>query len=217
VLSDRYGVTVAPGRSMSRRDRAVNRTRGRVGRGIWTGEAGLAGLLSRRSKQTPVLQLYGSAVAAARDPYFMRRWRAGHAGRAFDAIVLHVYLIVRRLGGDPGPALAQAVFDAMFLDMDINLREMAWAICRLASATACDVEAFHGRSAGLRGGFGPMRRRRWRRFLPVISWACGAEPPSGSAAALVRWREGWRRALPTAMDALSRGMSGFYQAEEAAR
>ena len=41
---------------------------------------------------------------------------------------LHVALLIRRLRHDPAPAgqgLAQAVFDAMFSDMDVNLREMA--------------------------------------------------------------------------------------------
>ena len=45
----------------------------------------------------------------------------------FDTVGLHVILLIQRLRTDPDPVgaqLAQAVFDAMFADMDITLREM---------------------------------------------------------------------------------------------
>ena len=66
--------------------------------------------------------LYARAVAAARDPAFYTRLDVADTldGR-FDMICLHVALLTRRLTREP--ALAQAVFDAMFTDMDACLRE----------------------------------------------------------------------------------------------
>ena len=44
-----------------------------------------------------------------------------------------------------GPAIAQAVFDAMFADMDINLREMGVSDLRVGKRMRQMWEAFHGR------------------------------------------------------------------------
>ena len=108
----------------------------------------MAGFLRRRSKhERSAFQLYGSAVAAARDPYLYATLGVPDTldGR-FDAIVLYVYLIVRRLDADSGPALAQAVFDAMFMDMDINLREMGVGDLSVGKKMRKLGEAFYGRA-----------------------------------------------------------------------
>ena len=119
----------------------------------WQSEEGtqLAGFLRRRNNhERAAFQLYGAAVAAARDPYLYETLGVPDTldGR-FDAIALHVYLLVRRLNAEPepGPALAQAVFDAMFLDMDINLREMGVGDLSVSKRNRAMWEAFHGRSA----------------------------------------------------------------------
>ena len=87
----------------------------------------MLGLLRRNRLERPAYQLYGCAVAAARAPFFYEALGVPDTvdGR-FDLVSLHVYLVVRRLTAlpAPGPALSQAVFDAMFEDMDVNLREM---------------------------------------------------------------------------------------------
>ena len=65
--------------------------------------------------------LYGAAVAAAREPWFYQALGVPDTldGR-FDLVALHAFLLIHRLQAcaEPGPALAQAVFDAMFRDMD---------------------------------------------------------------------------------------------------
>jgi cytochrome b pre-mRNA-processing protein 3 len=147
----------------------------------------LAGFLRRRDKhERAAFQLYGAAVAAARDPYLYATLGVPDTldGR-FDAVVLHVYLVVRRLNqeAEPGPTLAQGVFDAMFLDMDTNLREMGVGDMGVARRNRAMWEAFHGRSAaysavwddsaGLEAAFA---RNFWR----------GAKPPANAASALVR-------------------------------
>ena len=90
---------------------------------------GLLALFRRKPLERPGFLLYTAAVAAARDPWFF-----GEAVGApdtldgrFDIVGLHVGLLIRRLHRDPDPRgaeAAQAVFDAMFSDMDINLTKM---------------------------------------------------------------------------------------------
>jgi len=182
-------------------------------------EVALAGFLGRREKhERSAFQLYGAAVAAARDPYLYGTLGVPDTldGR-FDAIVLHVYLVVRRLGSEaePGPALAQAVFDAMFLDMDINLREMGVGDLSVGKRNRAMWEAFHGRSNAYAAAWddgttlaAAMARNFWR----------GAEPPTGSAAALARLARA-QAAYLTGQEiaALLRGEVKFLPAEEAGR
>ena len=162
--------------------------------------------------------LYGAAVAAARQHFLYETLRVPDTldGR-FDAIVLHVYLVIRRLNAEPesGAALAQSVFDAMFLDMDINLREMGVGDLSVGKRNRAMWEAFHGRSA--------VYATAWND-ASVLSWAIarnvwrGAEAPAGSAAALVRLAYAQAACLTEQeLQAMLRGEIRFLSAEEAAR
>ena len=179
----------------------------------------MAGFLRRRHRQErAAFQLYGAAVAAARDPYLYATLAVADTldGR-FDAIALHVYLLLRRLEREPAPApaLAQAVFDAMFLDMDINLREMGVGDLSVGKRNRAMWEAFHGRAAAYAASWddaaalqAALVRNFWR----------GTEPPAGSAAALVRLVRAQAACLTgQGLDALLRGELRFLPAEEAAR
>jgi cytochrome b pre-mRNA-processing protein 3 len=179
----------------------------------------LASFLRRRERyERAAFQLYGAAVAAARSPYLYASLGVPDTldGR-FDAIVLHVYLIVRRLDADPDPApvLAQAVFDAMFLDMDINLREMGVGDLAVGKRNRAMWEAFHGRSAAYATAWqdtaalgAAFSRNFWR----------GAEPPAGSAASLVRLARAQDACLrDQGLDAILRGKVTFLPAEDAER
>ena len=160
----------------------------------------------------------GSAVAAARDPYLYATLGVPDTldGR-FDAIALHVYLLVRRLETEPDPAseLAQAVFDAMFLDMDINLREMGVGDLSVGKRNRAMWEAFHGRSVAYAAVWddpdtleAALIRNVWR----------GAAPGAGSAAALVRLARRQAASLAErSLTAMLRGEARFLSAEEAAR
>lgn len=183
------------------------------------GEARLAGFLRRRNKhERAAFQLYGSAVAAARDPYlYVTLGIPDTLDGRFDAIVLYVYLMVRRLDteADPGPALAQAVFDAMFLDMDNSLREMGVGDLSVGKRNRAMWEAFHGRSAAYAAVWqdpvaleAAIARNVWR----------GATPPAGSAAMLTRLAVAQSAALAEqGLDQLVRGDVRFLPAEEAVR
>jgi cytochrome b pre-mRNA-processing protein 3 len=179
----------------------------------------VASFLRRRDRyERAAFQLYGAAVAAARSPYLYAGLGVPDTldGR-FDAIVLHVYLIVRRLDADPdpGPTLSQAVFDAMFLDMDINLREMGVGDLSVGKRNRAMWEAFHGRSAAYASAWNDpaaleaaLVRNVWR----------GADPPAGSPASLVRLARAQDACLAgQRLDALSQGEVTFLPAEEAAR
>jgi cytochrome b pre-mRNA-processing protein 3 len=129
--------------------------------------------------------LYTAAVAAAREPvYFERLGVADTLDGRFDLVGLFAALVIRRLRGlpAPGPALAQAVFDAMFADMDFNLRELGVGDMSIAKRMKAMWEAFHGRAlaydvplaAGDAAGLAAaLARNVWR----------GA-PPEGAAEAL---------------------------------
>jgi cytochrome b pre-mRNA-processing protein 3 len=101
-----------------------------------------------RHQRTPAA-LYAAAVSAARDPYFYASLGVADTldGR-FDLVALYTFLLVNRLqdAADPGPALAQGVFDAMFKDMDSNLREIGVGDLSVGKRVRAMWEAFHGRS-----------------------------------------------------------------------
>ncbi len=108
----------------------------------------LFGLLGRRHERAG-FALYTAAVGAARDPVFYERLGVPDTldGR-FDLVGLHAFLLIRRLRAAPPPgvAVAQAVFDAMFSDMDINLRELGVGDMSVSKRVKAMWEAFHGRA-----------------------------------------------------------------------
>ncbi|MBR0665718.1 ubiquinol-cytochrome C chaperone [Roseomonas hellenica] len=111
---------------------------------------GLFALFRRKPHERTGFALYTAAVATARSPFLFEGIGVPDTldGR-FDLINLHVALLVRRLRADPDPrgaALAQAVFDAMFADMDLNLREMGVSDMVVGKRVKRMWEAFHGRA-----------------------------------------------------------------------
>jgi cytochrome b pre-mRNA-processing protein 3 len=100
----------------------------------------------------PALGLYRAAVAAARAPEFYTLHGVPDTpdGR-FDMIALHVFLTLRRLKREQDPthggaaALAQALTDLMFADMDRNLREMGVGDLAVGKQVKALAAAFRGR------------------------------------------------------------------------
>jgi cytochrome b pre-mRNA-processing protein 3 len=110
---------------------------------------GLLGLLRGRREERAGFALYTIAVGAARAPALYRDLAVPDTldGR-FDMVALHVALLIRRLRAlpEPGPALAQAVFDAMFSDMDQTLRELGVGDLSVGRKVREMWNAFHGRA-----------------------------------------------------------------------
>lgn len=176
----------------------------------------------RKPHQRAGFALYTAAVAAARAPAL---FGPGYAapdtldGR-FDLVGLHVALLIRRLRHDPdprGPALAQAVFDAMFSDMDQTLREMGVGDLVVGKRVKRMWEAFHGRArayeAALQAGDEAalalaLARNVWRGTAP------GTEADGATPAAPARHLAAYARVVDAALaqqplDALAAGQVAF--------
>jgi cytochrome b pre-mRNA-processing protein 3 len=152
--------------------------------------------------------LYAQAVAAAREPLFYAVYGVPDTldGR-FDLVALFAALVIERLrtASAPGPELAQAVFDAMFSDMEVTLREMGVGDLSVGKKVRKMWEAFHGRAlaygAALQGAneaglAAAIARNIWR----------GKQPPEGVAAFLARHALNIHRDLAgQSLEVLARG------------
>jgi cytochrome b pre-mRNA-processing protein 3 len=112
---------------------------------------GLLGLFTRKPHERAGFALYGAAVAQARQPVFFEPPLGvpDTLDGRFDLVSLHTGLLVCRISRDADPRakdLAQAVFDAMFADMDLNLREMGVGDLAVGKRVKKMWEAFHGRA-----------------------------------------------------------------------
>ena len=148
---------------------------------------GLLTLFRRKPHERAGFALYTAGVTAARAPWYYGP-DAGVPdsldGR-FDLIGLHAALLIRRLRADPDPrgaALAQAVFDAMFADMDITLREMGVSDLTVGKRVKRMWEAFHGRARAYEAALDAGDATALREALLRNLWR--AEPGSAEAEAV---------------------------------
>ncbi len=181
---------------------------------------GLLSLLRRGRHERTGFELYGAAVAAARDPFLYTALGVPDTldGR-FDMVGLHTFLLIQRLKGDegPGPALAQAVFDAMFSDMDVNLREMGVGDLSIGRKVRTMWEAFHGRSVAYASAIASCDMAALDAALARNVWRANP-PPTGSTAALRRLTLAQAAHLSRQdRNDLAQGSVRFLSAEEASR
>ncbi len=174
---------------------------------------GLLGLFTRKPHERAGFALYGAAVAAARQPDFFAGLGVPDTldGR-FDLVSLHVALLIRRLrrDADPaGPKLAQAVFDAMFADMDVNLREMGVGDLVVGKRVKRMWEAFHGRAAAYEAALDAADAAALAEALSRNIWR-GETVPHGAAEALADHAMAISALLaPQPIEALKRGEARF--------
>lgn len=93
--------------------------------------------------------IYGMIVTQAREPLFYQDLGVPDTvnGR-FDLLVLHLWMVLRRLRPTPdGVGLSQALFDRFCDDMDANLREMGVGDLTVPKRMQAFGEAFYGRVA----------------------------------------------------------------------
>jgi cytochrome b pre-mRNA-processing protein 3 len=181
---------------------------------------GLLGLIRRGRHERAGFELYGAAVAAARDPYLYTALGVPDTldGR-FDTVSLYTFLMIQRLKSEaaPGPALAQAVFDAMFSDMDVNLREMGVGDLSVGRKVRVMWEAFHGRSAAYAAAMSAADNRALEAALHRNVWR-GEPAPDGAIAALRRVVLAQDAHLATQnLATLARGKADFLRAEDASQ
>jgi cytochrome b pre-mRNA-processing protein 3 len=104
----------------------------------------------RSSHSRTIRALYGMIVAQARAAAFYANYGVPDTveGR-FDLIVLHLVLLLRRLGRDNAAArsLGQELFDEFCRDLEHNLREMGVGDLAVPKKMQRFGEAFYGRQA----------------------------------------------------------------------
>ena len=177
--------------------------------------------LRRRHERTGFV-LYGAAVAAARLPSLYETLAVPDTldGR-FDCVGVHVALLIRRLRGieagagmrrDVGPALAQAVFDAMFSDMDTTLREFGLDL-GVGKRVRAMWEAFHGRALAYDGPLAAGDAGALAEALGRNVWR--GEAPAGAAEGLAAWVLAQDAALGRAeASGMLAGRAGFLGEDE---
>ena len=92
-------------------------------------------------------KLYADAIQLARRPEFFEKYGvADDVDGRFDALSLIVILVMRRLKslGGEGKDLSQALFDSMFADMDLSLREMGAGDIGVSKRVRTDGRGFYG-------------------------------------------------------------------------
>ncbi len=177
----------------------------------------LFGLLPARRHERAGFSLYTASVAAARDPLYFEALAVPDTldGR-FDLVGLFAVLTIRRLRNLPAPgaAVAQAVFDAMFADMDFNLREIGVGEMSVGKKVRVMWEAFHGRALAYETPLGTGDAAKLGEALARNVWRGAA--PDGQAAALARAALAQNRFLATQdLAQLVRGHVRFLSAADA--
>ena len=164
--------------------------------------------------------LYTTAAAAARDPFLFATIGVPDTldGR-YDALALCAFLMIDRvrLEPPPGPALAQAVFDAMFSDMDLALREMGAGDPTVPRKMRAMWEALHGRAIAYRAALVGGDQAALQAALARNVWR-GMAVPEGGPVALARFATAQAAHLagqPAA--AFIAGTADFLPAQAAAR
>jgi len=116
----------------------------------------LISFFGRKQDDTSAVGLYRSIVAQARQPDFYRRHGVPDSldGR-FDMVVLHSFLVMRRLRASSLPAakeLSQQLFDLQFADMDNSLREIGVGDLSVGKKVKAMAQAFFGRVEAYEAG-----------------------------------------------------------------
>lgn len=99
--------------------------------------------------------IYRIIVERAREPHFYAELDVPDTvdGR-FELVALHSFLVLRRLKPGAGGKgdIGQALFDVMFEDMDLSLREMGAGDMGVGKRVKAMVQAFYGRVASYEAG-----------------------------------------------------------------
>ena len=160
----------------------------------------------RNSQARTIHALYGAIVAQARSVAFYADYRVPDTveGR-FDLIVLHLVLLLNRLGRraatarDFGQALlGQELFDAFCRDLDANLREMGVGDLAVPKRMQAFAEAFYGRQAAYLAALDAADQRVFEKALARNIFPAGND---AGAAQLARYA----RAAVTRLDAQDDG------------
>lgn len=144
----------------------------------------------RQLEREAAFRLYGEIVKQARRPVFFTGLGIPDSpeGR-FETVALHAALVMRRLKaeGAAGRTLAQALFDVMFMDVDVNLREIGVGDLSVGKYVKRFARQFYARIAALESALATGERTALEGFLAGNVWRGGAAPPAGAPEALARY------------------------------
>ncbi|GAB6053641.1 ubiquinol-cytochrome C chaperone family protein [Magnetospira thiophila] len=141
---------------------------------------GLFNLFRRNAHAEAARALYGAVVEQARQPGFYTSLGVPDTvdGR-YDMVALHAFLVMRRLkaesAGAEEQALSQALFDIMFVDIERNLRELGVSDIAVGGRVKSVAKGFFGRVAAYDGGLAApddgvliaaLRRNVYRKQQP---------------------------------------------------
>lgn len=140
-------------------------------------------------RRRPVEALHAAIVSASRQPGLYTALQVPDTveGR-FEALCLHVYLVLRRLDRLPPPAadLAQELVDTVFASLDANVRELGVSDMGVGKRMKKLASAFYGRARSYDAaldasgpeGDAPLRAALGRNLLATVPDA----DPTGLAA-----------------------------------
>jgi cytochrome b pre-mRNA-processing protein 3 len=148
----------------------------------------LASLFRRNRHRAQAHATYASIVERARAPAFFLRFEVPDTldGR-FEMIALHMFLVLNRLKAEHEATseFAQALFDAMFADLDRGLREMGASDIGVGRRVKEMATGFYGRlrayDEGLSGEDAVLRDALRRNLYGTV------EPHREAVAAMVRY------------------------------
>ncbi|HEY3920246.1 MAG TPA: ubiquinol-cytochrome C chaperone family protein [Stellaceae bacterium] len=148
----------------------------------------LASLFRRNRHRAKAHATYASIVARAREPEFFLRLDVPDTldGR-FEMIALHMFLVLNRLKAEHAATseFAQALFDAMFADLDRGLREMGATDIGVGKRVKEMAKGFYGRirayEDGLAGDDATLADALKRNLYGTV------QPRPDAVAAMVRY------------------------------
>jgi cytochrome b pre-mRNA-processing protein 3 len=119
-------------------------------------------IFSKLFKSRPIFDeavqsLYIESVKQSRQTdFYLNLEVADTVEGRFDMIILHMFIIMRRLKAESEKTekFSQALFDLLFMDMDQNLRELGVGDMGLARRVPKMAEAFYGRIKAYEEGLG---------------------------------------------------------------
>lgn len=155
-------------------------------------------LFDRRRRERAANALYLALVGQARQPaFYIAHGVPDTLEGRYDMVVLHAYLLMRRLGmvgsdaAEAARALSQDTFDLMFADMDQSLREMGVTDTGIGKRVRRMAEAFYGRVAAYdkaqEEGGGALERALARNLYNTVTPA--AEQVAAMAAYVLAQQE----------------------------
>jgi cytochrome b pre-mRNA-processing protein 3 len=170
----------------------------------------------RRSRATRNIDaVYGAIVAQARSVAFYRDYGVPDtvAGR-LDMIMLHLVLLLQRLGADHGhvpgamPPVGRQLFERFCRDIDDNFREMGVGDLAVPKEMQRVAAAFYGRAKAYQtalaeAGAGPLEAAVSRNVFGA------ADPPLGARRLAAYMRQASRRLAEQEPAALARAELEF--------